>query len=80
MYARRQTPSRSSPSGSTNSPPPRSPICGEQQAQGLKTVMLLCDRGSWQARQVSRWESEAAAEAAERVYQAGLRRDRGLTG
>lgn len=45
----------------------------KQQAHGLKTVMLLCDRGSGKLVMVSRWESAAAAEAAEPVYQEAMR-------
>ena len=45
----------------------------KQQAPSLKTVMLLCDRGSGKLVIVSRWESADAAEAAEPVYQGAMR-------
>ena len=45
----------------------------KQQAPGLMSVMLLGDRLTGKIVLVSRWESEAAAEAAEPVYQEAMR-------
>ncbi len=45
----------------------------KQQAPGLKGYMVLCDRGTGKFVLVSRWESEALAEAAEPVYQEAVR-------
>ena len=45
----------------------------KQQAPGLKSVMLLGDRRTGKIVIVSRWESEAVAEAAEPLYQDAMR-------
>lgn len=45
----------------------------KQQAPGLKSAMVLGDRRTGKILMVSRWESEAAAGAAEPVYQEAMR-------
>jgi quinol monooxygenase YgiN len=45
----------------------------KQEAAGLKSVLLLGDRGIGKIVIVSRWESEAVAEAAEPLYQDAMR-------
>lgn len=45
----------------------------KQQAPGLMSAMVLGDRRTGKIVLVSRWESEAAAEAAEPVYQEAMR-------
>jgi quinol monooxygenase YgiN len=45
----------------------------KQQAPGLKSLMIACDRSTGKLLMVSRWETEAAAEAAESVYQEAVR-------
>ncbi len=45
----------------------------KQQAQGLTSVVVLGDRPTGKIVLVSRWESEAAAEAAEPLYQEAMR-------
>ncbi len=45
----------------------------QQQAPGLKSVLVLGDRRTGKIVLLSRWESAAAAEAAESVYQDAMR-------
>ena len=45
----------------------------KQQAPGLKSVLLLGDRRTGKVVIVSRWESEAAGETAEPLYQEAMR-------
>jgi quinol monooxygenase YgiN len=45
----------------------------KQQSPGLKSVLVLGDRRTGKIVLVSRWESAAAAEAAESVYQDAMR-------